>query len=72
MSALQTVTTAETKALDAVFPDWRAFVAPAVWALYDQLDPETPLVTLRKWGISVTVRVKHARRALVLLLGERS
>lgn len=71
MSQLQTYASAETRVLEAIFPEWRAMLARIVWGAYAALDPETPLVTLRKWGLSFTVRLKHTRRVLVLLVGEQ-
>jgi hypothetical protein len=70
MATLSTFSSRETLTLDAVFPGWRAMLGRVVWGAYDALDPEMPITTLRKWGLSFTVRVRHTRPLLVALVGE--
>lgn len=70
MAALLTTITTETAALDAADPRWRSVLAQLVWRVYDTLDPDQPLVTVKKWVFSYTVRVRDARPLLALLVGE--
>lgn len=50
---------------------WREALANFVWDLVDRLDPEFPIMTVKKWGISFTFRGKHAGAVVKLLLGSR-
>jgi hypothetical protein len=66
--SLATYQSTETQALAAVFGDrWRDMVARIVWGILDACDPETPVVTVKRWGLAFTFRLKHVEKGLALL-----
>lgn len=70
MSALTSFTSREAQTLDALLPGWRDLVGSVVWRIYAELDPEQPILTVKKWLLTYTFRIKDARPLLVLLFGE--
>ncbi len=70
MAQLQQVTTSETVLLDTIAPGWREYFASIAWSLYNTVNPEQEIVTVRKWFLSYTFRVKDCRPVLVILFGE--
>lgn len=45
------------------------FLRDIIWKLYTEHEND-PIIKLRKWGFSVTIRVKHIRPLIVKWFGE--
>lgn len=70
MAAFADTNFAESEALDRLLPGWRQIVGDLAWRVFEGIPPEQELVTLTKWFVRVTVRVRDVRPLMVLLFGE--
>ena len=83
MALLTTVKNENTRHLDFLFPNWRAWIREMLWEELEKLehlDPEQPIYTfserVKVWKlppipIAFTFRVKHLRWVAGFLIGDK-